>query len=160
MEKQQIQNFVATNRNGAYTNIIFASDLTPNKDNKNHRIQKVISAVVRLGVKYSHIGVDSIQSRATVDENGNAITEQLPWGTWDLDCPYLIEHKGNYYLRCTISRSPKHRRHVKYLLDGVEVSKEVVMPLTRASEWTPRDREEYVFNPKIENVLALGKEAK
>ena len=160
MQKNEIQNKLATIRNGAYTNITFMSDLTPNKDNKNHRIQKVISAVVRLGVAYSHIEVESIQARRVADENGVPLTEKLPWGEWDPNCQYLIEHKGNYYLRCTVSRSPNHRRYVKYLLDGVEVSKETVMPLTRASEWAPRDKEEYVFNPKIENVLSLGKEVK
>jgi hypothetical protein len=46
------------------------------------------------------------------------------------------------------------------LLDGRPATKEEVMPLTRASEWAPKTKEEYVFNPKIENVLALGKEAK
>lgn len=160
MKKTEIQNKLATIRNGAYTNITFLSDLTPNKDNKEHKIQKVVSAIVRLGVAYSHIQVESIQARKVVDGEGKPISEQLPWGEWDPDCRYLIAHKGNYYLRCTVSRSPNHHRSVKYLLDGVEVAKEEIMPLTRASEWTPRDKEEYVFNPKIENVLALGKEGK
>lgn len=160
MKKQEIQNKLATIRNGAYTNIMFLSDLTPNKDNKEHKIQKVVKAVVRFGVTYSHIDVESIQARPVIDGEGKPITEQLPWGEWDLECGYLIAHKGTHYLRCTVSRSPKHHRKVSYLLDGQPISKEEIMPLTRASEWTPREREEYVFNPKIENILALGKEAK
>ena len=110
MNKQEIQNKLAAIRNGAYTNITFLSDITPNKDNKNHKIQKVVHAVVRLGVAYSHIQADSIQARNIVDENGAIIENKLPWGEWDPQCEYLIAHKDNYYLRCTVSRSPKHHR--------------------------------------------------
>lgn len=159
MQRTEIINRVASIKNGTYQKIAFMSDITPNKDNKDHRIQRMVSAVVRLGVAYSHIQLESIQNRNTVSENGQLVTEQLPWGTWDIDCPYLIEHKGNYYLRCTASRSPNHHRHVRYFLDGVEVTKEDLIPLTRPSEWTPK-AEEVVFNPKIENIISLGKEAK
>jgi len=156
MKKQEIKNKLETVKKGAYTNIIFLSDIISNKDNKEHRIQKLVKAVVRLGVTYSHINVEEIQARPI--EAGEA--EKLPWGEWDQDCDCLISHKDNYYLRCTVSRSPKHHRIVSYLLDGRPATKEEVMPLTRASEWAPKTKEEYVFNPKIENVLALGKEAK
>lgn len=156
MKKEDIKNKLAAIRNGAYTNITFLSDIISNKDNKEHKIQKVVSAVVRLGVTYSHINTAAIQERnAMLDDLGNPVTEKLPWGEWDPECRYLIAHKGNYYLRCTVSRSPKHQRSVKYLLDGVEVTKEDVMALTRASEWDRK--EEFVFNPKIENILTLGK---
>ena len=158
MNKNEIQNKLATLRNGAYTNITFLSDIIPNKDNKDRKIQKMTQAVVRFGVTYSHIQVDSIQARKVIDGEGKPITEQLPWGEWDPECECLISHKGNYYLRCTVSRSPKHSRHVSYLLDGREATKEEVMALTRPSEWTREDREEYVFNPKIENILKIGKE--
>ena len=158
MNKTEIQNKLAGLRNGTYTKIKFLSDMTSNKDNKEHRIQKVVSAVVRLGVQYSHINVEQIQARKVAEEDGKPLTEQLPWGEWDPECGYLISHKGTHYLRCTVSRSPNHHRIVTYLLDGKPATKEEVMPLTRASEWTPREREEYVFNPKIENILELGKE--
>lgn len=160
MKKNEVQNKLTAIRNGTYTNITFLSDIIPNKDNKEHKIQKIVSAVVRLGVAYSHIQAESVQSRQTIDEAGNPIPEHLPWGEWDPDCKYLIAHKGNHYLRCTVSRSPCHRRTVRYFLDGVETTKEAIIPLTRASEWTSRDKEELVFNPKIENILALGKEGK
>lgn len=167
MKKQEIQNALAKLRNGTYTNITFLSDLTPNKESKGHKVQKRIDAVVRLGVAYSHIQVDSIQARKITEENGTPLTEKLPWGEWDPECKYLINHtkedkmtgelKTSTYLRCTISRNTKHRRNVTYLLDGVEVTKEEIAPYVRPSELAPKDREEYVFNPKIENVLALGK---
>lgn len=158
MQKQEIQNKLAKIRNGAYTNITFLSEIIPNKDNKEHKIQKITKAVVRFGITYSHIKVDSIQSRPVLPGESKPLTEQLPWGEWDPECSCLIAHKDNYYLRCTVSRSPKHHRETRYFLDGVEVSREEVIPLTRPSEWTPR--EEYVFNPKIENILAIGKEVR
>lgn len=158
MQKQEIQNKLAKIRNGAYTNITFLSEIIPNKDNKEHKIQKITKAVVRFGITYSHIKVASIQSRPVIPGESKPLTEQLPWGEWDPECSCLIAHKDNYYLRCTVSRSPKHHRETRYFLDGVEVSKEDIIPLTRPSEWTPR--EEYVFNPKIENILAIGKEVR
>ena len=152
MNRTEIQERLSTIRNGAYTNITFISDIAVNKDNKEHRVQKIVSAVVRLGIAYSHIQVDTIQFR----DRNKEYEEKLPWGEWDEKCPYLIAHKGNLYLRCTVSRSPNHHRAVKYLVDGVEVSQEEAMLYTRPSEWTKR--EEYVFNPNISNVLSLGKE--
>jgi len=156
MEKALVLTIVSTMKKGTYQKITYTSDITSNKDNKERHVQKVVSSVVRIGIQYSHINVESIQSRKTSDSG----TEQLPWGTWDIDCPFLIEHKGNYYLRCTVSRSPKHHPTVTYLVDGEPATKELAMSLTRASEWTPREKEEYVFNPKIQNILSLGKEAK
>ncbi len=153
MTKQEIQAKLATVRNGAYTNITFVSDIIVDKDHKEHRVQKVVSAIVRLGVCYSHIDVEAIQSRP----NNGETNEKLPWGEWDAECPYLIAHKDNYYLRCTVSRAPNHHRKVKYLVDGQEVTKEEAMQFTRPSEWN-KTNEDYVFNPKIVNVLSLGKE--
>ena len=154
MKRNEITAKLQTIRNGAYTNITFISDVCSNKDYKDRKVQKIVSAVVRLGVQYSHIQVEEIQSR---QKDGLSTEEKLPWGEWDIDCPYLISHKDNYYLRCTVSRSPNHHRKVRYLVDGVEVTKEEAMLYTRPSEWNKK--EEYVYNPKIDNILSLGKEA-
>ena len=151
MQKAKIQKTLAKLHNGAYTNITFLSDLIPNKDNKDRKIQKLTKAVVRLGVTYSHINVGTIKAHTAGADNN-----KLPWGEWDPECSCLIVHKGNYYLRCTVSRSPKHQRKTVYLLDGEVVTLEQIADLVRPSELN-RDREEYVFNPKIENILALGK---
>lgn len=153
MTKEELQAKLASVRNGAYINISFKSEVPVNKDYKGHTVTKIVSAVTRLGVCYAHINADTIKYRP-VDSNA---PDQLPWGEWDEECPYLIKHKDAYYLRCTISRAPNHHRHVKYFVDGVEVSKEVAKIYTRPSEWTPKDKEEYVYNPKLENVLSLGK---
>lgn len=157
MQKKELQNALAKLHKGSYTKITFISEMTPNKEHKDRKIQKMVSAVVRLGVAYSHINVESIQARK-IDNSKS--TDQLPWGEWDPECGYLITHKGNHYLRCTVSRSPKHHRSVSYILDGKVATKDQIMDLVRPSELAPRDKEEYVFNPKIENILALGKEAR
>ena len=157
MNRTEIQNYLAKRHNGTYTNITFLSDVISNKDHKEVKVQKIVEAVVRFGVQYSHIQVEEIQARP---RDNTTTEEKLPWGEWDIDCPYLISHKDTQYLRCTVSRSPKHHRRVRYLVDGVEVTKEQAMVYTRPSEWVPREKEEYVFNPKIENVLRLGKEVR
>lgn len=155
MTKQEIQAKLASVRNGTYTNITFLSDIAVNKDNKEHTVQKMVSAVCRLGVCYSHIDAENIKNRP--QDNSEETKDKLPWGEWDTECPYLIVHKDNYYLRCTVSRAPNHHRKVKYFVDGVEVTKEEAMKYTRPSEWN-KQNDDFVYNPKLANVLSLGKE--
>lgn len=156
MDRKQILDCLKTIHNGSYTKIRFISTIPSNKDNKGKLIQKITESVVRLGVIYNHIQVTEIQERKG---EANSI-HRLPWGEWDPEAKnYLIEHKDNYYLRCSTSRSPRHHGKVQYFIDGVEATKEEVMPLTRPSEWTD-DRNIYVFSPNIENILAIGKEVK
>lgn len=153
MTKQELQTKLASVRNGTYINITFMSDIMVDKEHKGHVVQKMVSAVTRLGVAYSHIEADTIKYRP-VD---NVTPEKLPWGEWDPECKYLIKHKDNYYLRCTVSRAPNHHRQVRYFVDGVEVEKEIAMLYTRPSEWN-KQNDEFVYNPKLANVLSLGKE--
>ena len=117
----------------------------------------MVSAICRFGVAYSHINVDAIQQRP--QDNSGEVSEKLPWGEWDNECPYFIVHKDNYYLRCTVSRSPNHHRKVTYLLDGVEITREEAMKYTRPSEWN-KQNEDYVYNPKLINIVSIGKEVK
>lgn len=170
MEKEELLNALKKVHNGSYINIIYRSTLIPNRDNKDKKIEKIVSAVVRLGVAYSHINAESVVASRKYDENGKLIPEKLPWGQWDPDCCYLINHtkedkktkelKTTSYLRCTVSRSPNHHSNIKYLLNGKEVSKEEIMPLTIGSEWTERKDELVVFVKPIEQVLSLGKGGK
>jgi len=157
MNKQQIEQSLKAIHNGAYTKIRYLSTIPSNKENKGKVVQKMTDSIVRLGVTYCHIAVPEIQDSI---KNNDSAKRELPWGQWDEQNPnYLIEHKGNYYLRCSTSRSPNHHGKVRYFVDGAEVSKEEAMSLTRPSEWTDA-RTMYVFNPKIENILAIGKEVK
>lgn len=153
MNKTILVNKLNTIRNGAYINISYVSDLTPNKDNQEHKIQKLITSVIRLGVAYSHINDESIKER----QNDNA-EHKLPWGVWDEECPYIINHKGNSYLRCTISNSPYHHHIVEYLLDGVKVTKEDIANIVRESELKSSNKKLLIFNVNIKNIISLGKE--
>lgn len=151
MNREEILNNLKKVRNGAYTKIRFISTITSNKNNKNKLVQKVTESVVRLGVTYAHIEVVKASGKKKNEDNFG-----LPWGQWDPNCSYLIEHKGKYYLRCSTSRSPKHHANATYYIDGVECTKEEAAAVTNPGEWN-NTKEMYVFTPNIENILALGK---
>ncbi len=156
MKKQEVQQILGANHNGAYTNIVYMSDIQVDKDHKDKKVQKMVAAVTCFGVAYSHIQVDTIQFKnRTKEEPGT-----LPWGEWDPECQYLICHKGNYRLRCKVSRSPNHKPVVAYFIDGVKVSKEEAMAITRPSAWNKPQKENWVYTVKLENVVALKEEAK
>ena len=83
-------------------------------------------------------------------------TNVLPWGTWKTR--FLIEHKGQLYVRLTC---PKNNANLKpvvlgYYVNGQEVSKEEAMAITRPSDWTQRDDDLDVYTKKIEDIISIG----
>ena len=81
----------------------------------------------RVGVNY-----ENIQAVKDKREHGmlHAESAGLPWGTWHV-FPYVIEHKGEYYVRCTVIRNDFRRAPV-YTQNGEEISWE---SLHRHSAW-------------------------
>ena len=128
---------------------------TPNVD-----IVKVTEVTVRLGIRYSHIAPVAASIIAS-GLNGEANLE-LPWGQWDPECKYLIEHKGNYYLRCTniysgdvselsdTDRSKKRRNRPTsvYYLNGEKISKSALQALgyLKDSYWKDDEKLVWVYN--------------
>ena len=154
MKKEEIKNKLLARKKGAYTNIMFLSDLISNKDNKERRVQKLVKAIACFGITYSHMAAVKEKMRITGDKEPN----KLRWGEWDPDCSLFIRHNGNYYLRCTVSRSPRHHTSVSYLLDGKPATLEEIIPVVRPSELAPR--KDLVYDLKVEHVLGLVEEAK
>jgi hypothetical protein len=115
--------------------------------------QKDSTFTCRAGVNYDNIGAvkEKRESGELPAENAG-----LPWGEW-LIFPYLIRHNGAHYFRCTsVNNNPVCVPTVRFLRNGVEVSKDEVRAIALASEFreeeTPRD----VFTVKVENITHIN----
>lgn len=113
-------------------------------------ILKTSTFQCRAGVNY-----ENIKSVQEARETGEMPAESagLPWGTWKV-FPYVIEHKGEFYFRCTTIKNNFIPRTV-YTRDGAEISKEEAAAAALASEFKDGDRSE-VFNIKTSSILAVA----
>jgi len=80
MEKQELLNIISNKHQGAYVQVTYQTNITPNKNFKGHVITKVVQSVVRFGVRYSNIK-SVIEKRQAIGMVGE-IKEVLPWGEW------------------------------------------------------------------------------
>ena len=151
-KKRKILDILNNRHKGVYTNMTFVSPIVTSKEYKHLLVQKRVSVVVRFGIVYDHIQVDTIQFRDRTKEG----VGELKWGQWD-DTPYFRLHKENTYLRCTASRAPNHRIKTEYLINGQVVGRQAAQAVTRPSEWNST-KERYVFDINIDNIVSLRKE--
>lgn len=103
----------------------------------------------RVGVDY-----DNIQSVKDGRENGTlpSANAGLPWGEWEI-FPFVIHHKGEYYLRCTSSNTT-FKSEVRYIQSGVEIDECEAKVVCLASEFT-KGKASDVFNIKISSILNI-----
>lgn len=119
----------------------------PLKVRKNQeQITKRSTFQCRVGVTY-----DNIQAVKDKRANGELPAENagLPWGEW-VEFPYVIAHKGEYYLRCTMLRNA-HRVAPTYTRNGVEISPAEAQLAALASEFRTGDDND-VFNVKVSSI--------
>jgi hypothetical protein len=111
--------------------------------------------VCRIGVNYDNIGAVK-EGRA--DGTLPAENAGLPWGEW-LVFPYVIGHKGNHYFRCTsVNGNDSCIPKVRFLRNGVEISKEEAQVDALASEFSEKEDRE-VFTVKVESIIEINGEA-
>lgn len=103
----------------------------------------------RVGVNY-----DNIQAVQDKRESGELPAENagLPWGEWAL-FPYVIAHKGEYYIRCTVLNNGFRRAPI-YKIGNTEVDKDSVRAMALASEFREGDNND-VFNIKLSSILEV-----
>lgn len=103
----------------------------------------------RVGVNY-----DNIQAVKDKRADGTLPAENagLPWGQW-VEFPYVIEHKGEYYVRCTVLRN-NFRKAATYSVHGDEITKEQAQIMCLASEFREGDDND-VFNIKLSSVVEV-----
>lgn len=111
-------------------------------------IQKESTFQCRIGVNYDNIAV--VQDKR---DNGELPEKNagLPWGHW-VEFPYVIEHKDEYYIRCTTLNN-NYQGHVRYLREGVEITRAEAEKACLAAEFPKSTKESDVFNIKVGSIL-------
>ena len=116
-------------------------------------VSKSVRMVGRVGIEYDNVA--KVQDKR---ESGElpAVNAGLPWGVW-AEYPYLIEHKGQYYLRLYNGTSATVHAEAHFFRNGIEVSKDSI-----ASDLLSSEKEEKAgdcFCCKTENITRLHTEA-
>lgn len=121
--------------------------LRPMKVRKNKEpIMKLSTFQCRVGVEYDNI--KAVQDKRASGELP-AVNAGLPWGEW-FDYPHIIEHKGEYYYRCTRVRND-FQPQVEYTRNGLPITKEEAELDCLASEFRG-DTDNEVFTIKVQSL--------
>lgn len=137
-QEEYVINKMVSSRKGAYTKLVY---LTPLKGEKF----RVTSTVVRLGINYGKM--------KKLDKSEISVSP-LPWGTWDEKHPgYLINHKGNKYLRCYLSFNKRLKKKESYFDSTLEL-----LEKTEELEKENKGHPDKTFTLNINNILSLGRE--
>lgn len=139
---------------GAFTKVVLEATTAPSgataAAKREHSFRKVTEGVVTTGVDFANLA--KVQEGIANGERGEV--QPLPWGEW-VEFPYIITHKGNYYLRLTL-RSPM--RVTTREVDGEAVTREEWNAyLTPSALAKAEDGEApLVITPKMETITLLG----
>lgn len=97
---------------GSVRHVRYTTEKKPAAAHKGRKLVKYVSGLFRCGINFSNLGavIDGIRD----GERGPV--QPLPWGVWQ-EFPYLIEHKGERYVRLY----PMGR--TLYFVSGVEVDR-------------------------------------
>lgn len=131
-------------------------------------IEKETSATIRTGINFANLS--SVKEGIANEERSEV--QALQWGTWS-EFPFIIEHKGNDYLRlypassvpfvyeegkavCTQEEGNIQRPKVKWFLDGREIPFVLIQEFLLASE-LPKPIEEtpICFTIKFNDLISL-----
>lgn len=133
---------------GKLVEIVSERDLKVRKGQDT--VKKRSTVQCRIGMVYDEL--ETVQEKR---ENG-ALPEEnqgLPWGKW-VAFPYLIEHKGEYYVRCTVDKDAK-RTAPTFTRGGETISREVAQSVALASEFSDRSDTD-IFNLKVSTIESIS----
>lgn len=148
MEFTKVLRRIEKNKKGTFVPMVWERPVKVKKAFQNEILTKRSSGLVRLGIDYDHM--QAVQVKRTTGElpSQNA---GLQWGQWEM-FPYIIEHKGNKYLRC--SPVPKTRIKTEYFLNGRNVEYAEIENMLLASEKTSTESLD-TFSINVNHILAL-----
>lgn len=152
MQLQQVQQAIATTPKGA--NIVLEW-VRPVKTRKTCQdaITKSVRMIGRMGIEYDNQGIVK-EKRETGELPKDP--HPLPWGTW-AEYPWLIEHKGGYYVRLYNGTSASVHPETHFFRNGIEVNKESIATDILASE--KEESKGDCFTCKVENMTRIHSES-
>ena len=144
------------NAKGKFVRASWKSNPKPAGKFKNVILEKRTIGVVQAGVDYSNLS--AVQNAIADGERGEV--QELPWGQWKV-FPYIIEHKGEEYIRLYPSQGINHYPKSSYFVNGEEVDKEKFAEyLTPSESKKLLEKEDHplCFTIKSENILGIPEE--
>ena len=140
LQRQYVINQVKSQRKGTYM-ILTYKTLIPKVGKGGCDIVRITKVPVRIGISYHKM------------EKTLPKSDKLPWGEWDKEYSFLINHKGNTYLRCALSKGKFHTKEESYYENGRKLKPvELTDTITKAN----KGHTDSVFTLKINNILNLG----
>jgi len=145
MDAQHLQTLLS--RKGQIVTLVTERDCKTRKGMEPVRKHSEFQA--RVGVNYDNI--KAVQEKRA---EGQLPAENagLPWGQW-VEFPYVIEHKGEYYVRCTVLRNA-HRKAPVYTVHGDVIDKDMAKTMCLASEFSDGGDND-VFNVKVSSIISV-----
>lgn len=120
------------------------------------KVRKGEDAIVKRSEFQCLVGVvyDTIPEVVARRESGELPAENqgLPWGEW-VEFPYVIAHKGEYYVRCTRAETAFQRR-AEFIRNGELITREEAQAACLASEFREGD-DSVIFNIKVSSIRDL-----
>ena len=138
-----------TSAKGQFVSVSFKTSKKPAASFKGTVLEKMTSGVFRAGINFANLS--SVKEGIANNERGEV--QSLPWGEW-VSFPYIIAHKGEQYVRLYPTEGCKCE--VKYLVNGVEVSKDEFNGYLTPSDAKPSDKPLECFTVKASNIVSLG----
>lgn len=139
---------------GQFASVTFKSNPKPCAASKGVELEKTTSGVFRAGINFANLA--SVKEGIANGERGEV--QSLPWGEW-VQFPFVIQHKGERFLRLTVAPNPSIK--VTFKVNGVEVSKdefESHLPPSARSDAKADKAPTEVFTIKEANLLSFNGE--
>lgn len=125
---------------------------------KDCKVRKGETPIVKDSVFQCRIGItyDNIAAVQEKRELGILPAENagLPWGRWII-FNYLIEHKDEYYFRCTMLHNVHSVHERRFLRNGIEISVDEAKAACLASEFKDMSDND-VFCIKVNNIMEIN----
>jgi hypothetical protein len=86
---------------GQFASVTFKSNPKPCAASKGVELEKTTSGVFRAGINFANLA--SVKEGIANGERGEV--QSLPWGEW-VQFPFVIQHKGERFLRLTVAPNP------------------------------------------------------
>jgi len=140
--------FLATK--GQFIKVSFQTEKKPAAAHKGISLKKITEGVFRAGINFANL----MSVKEGIENGERGEVQPLPWGRWT-NFPYLIEHKGQTYVR--LYPAVNGKVNVQYFVDGVATDKTTFNSYLTPSEANRNDPVE-CFTVKADNIIYLGNE--
>lgn len=146
---------VASLKHGAFVRVKYRTDVQPSAKFKNHKIEKIVEATVRVGVSYSNLS--AVKERRATEPQQPKPTHVQWWrwceGYWNIMKEKISDPSQKYITFATIPNGGNIK--VCWYIDGKPASEEEVRAITIPSYWNKTNLD--VFDVKLENLISVGK---